>query len=393
MGMTDVPLTAALSPLDVAVDRELAELGASFRFLLDVTPANPEQARADFFAGTDDAPRFVYRPLEVDLDELRARLAAVDPESVQDPSLSHLAQSKHRELCLQVEMLGARGSAAFAAMSVELYGAVLPSLLAEAERVLAITDPVVPVGRWLDAEAFAARAGTELEWYRAGAAGLASRVTIRPDIGSIMVERGDLLVPSSARVAEPRVHPILQHEIGTHVLTYVNGRHQPIRLLTGLAGYDETQEGLALLAEHLVDGLTVTRLRQLAARVRAVEAMVRGVPFRDVHGSLVTLGFSPTAAFATTMRAYRGGGLTKDAVYLRGLIELLVHVAAGRSLDVLLLGKMPLAAVPLVEDLHERGAVRGPALRPRYLHRADARSRLAAIDEHTTITDLARRAR
>jgi uncharacterized protein (TIGR02421 family) len=390
--VTEAPTTTAVSPRDLAVDRELAALGASFRFLLDVTPTNLEEARTGFLAGTDEAPRFAYRPLEVDLDVLRTRLAGIDAEAVDDSALSHLAQSKHRELCLQVEMLGARGSAAFPHLSVELYGAVLPSLLAEAERVLAITDPVVPAGEWLDAAAFAARADAELDWYRAADSGLGSRVTIRPDVGSIMVERGDLLVPSSARVAAPRVDPILQHEIGTHVLTYANGCRQPVRLLAGLAGYDETQEGLALLAEYLVDGLTVSRLRQLAARVRAVESMLRGAVFRDTHASLEALGFSATAAFATTTRAYRGGGLTKDAVYLRGLIELLAHVAAGRSLDVLLLGKMPLASVPLVETLRDRGALHDARLRPRYLLRPEARARLAAIGEHTTITDLAKRA-
>jgi hypothetical protein len=100
-------------------------------------------------------------------------------------------------------MLGARGSAAFPALSVELYGAVLPSLRTEAERILAITDPVVPVGEWLDASAFAARAEAELAWYRARHAGLDARITIRSDVGSIMVERGDL--PSPAPPGSP--HP------------------------------------------------------------------------------------------------------------------------------------------------------------------------------------------
>ncbi len=37
----------------------------------------------------------------------------------------------------------------------------------------------------------------------------------------------------------------------------------------GLAGYEETQEGLAVLAEFLVGGLSPHRLRQLAVRVVA----------------------------------------------------------------------------------------------------------------------------
>ena len=46
---------------------------------------------------------------------------------------------------------------------------------------------------------------------------------------------------------------LLHHEVGTHLVTHVNGTHQPIKVLgVGLAGYDETQEGLAVLAEYLV---------------------------------------------------------------------------------------------------------------------------------------------
>ena len=70
-----------------------------------------------------------------------------------------------------------------------------------------------------------------------------------------MVANGVLLVPASASVPELRAEALLQHEVGTHALTYTNGSAQPLRLLAaGLAGYEGTQEGLALLAEHLVGG-------------------------------------------------------------------------------------------------------------------------------------------
>ena len=39
------------------------------------------------------------------------------------------------------------------------------------------------------------------------------------------------------------------------------------------------------------------------------------------------------------MRVFRSGGMTKDAIYLRGLVELLEHLGAGGSLDPLWLGK------------------------------------------------------
>ena len=67
----------------------------------------------------------------------------------------------------------------------------------------------------------------------------------------------------------------IHHEVGTHLVTQVNGMAQPVKVLgTGLAGYDETQEGLAVLAEIACGGLTSFRLRQLAGRVLTVHRRV-----------------------------------------------------------------------------------------------------------------------
>lgn len=145
---------------------------------------------------------------------------------------------------------------------------------------------------------------------------------------------------------------------------------------------------MALLAEHLCGALTRSRMRHVAARVVAVHRMVEGVPFRGVHDELVQLGFGQAAAFATAMRVFRSGGYTKDLVYLRGLVELVDHLAAGHPIDVLLLGKMPLDAVPLIEDLRARGALADAVLRPRYLADPAAGRRLAELRRSTSVLDL-----
>ena len=138
-----------------------------------------------------------------------------------------------------------------------------------------------------------------------------------------MVSNGDVLIAPTARISAARAEALLQHEIGTHVVTYVNGAHQPLRVLaSGLAGTEETQEGLAVFAEYLVGGLTANRLRQLAARVVAVHQMLDGAEFAEVHAGLVDVGVPKEQSFTITMRVFRSGGLTKDAVYLRGLHEL-----------------------------------------------------------------------
>jgi uncharacterized protein (TIGR02421 family) len=376
-------VTAATSTLDagdLAVDHELADIALGFDFLLDVTPVNDTAVRKAFLSGTAEAPTFTYRDLGDELTIARARLGAVDVGSVRDDAVAHLMQAKVRELDLQLEMLDARGTPSFRTLSVELYGTADAMLVQQAEQILADVHAPAPAHakeRRLEPDAFAERAEAELDHYRVEYPDLSVYVEVRDDCTEVMVANGVLLVPSSASVPEPRAEALLQHEIGTHALTYANGSAQPLRLLAaGLAGYEGTQEGLALIAEHLVGGFGARRLRQIASRVIAVHLMLEGATFRAVFESLRATGIAAVPAYATTMRAFRSGGLTKDAVYLRGLCDLLAHLANGGSLDTLWLGKMPLVAVPLVRSLVERGALCEARVLPRYLGEPKAAARL-----------------
>jgi uncharacterized protein (TIGR02421 family) len=378
-----------LSAADLAIDRELADIALGYRFLLDVTPVNLVDARHRFLdRGTP--PEFRYRPLEDDVDVVASRLAKVDIHAVEDATLSHVLQAKHREVGLQIEMLRCRGSTDFLPLSAELYGAVSPILLAAAEQLLdEIRVPTNDEGPSVDAATFARLADAEVDRYRQALPELDVKIEVRDDGTGIMVINGDLLIASSATVPASRVNALLQHEVGTHVVTFVNGTHQPLHLLAaGLAGYEETQEGLAVLAEHLVGGLSAARLRQVAARTVAVHQVVEGASFADVHRALTGYGLRRVSAFTIAARVFRSGGLTKDAIYLRGLIDLMAHLSAGGNLEVLWLGKMGLADAPLVEQLMTRGLLDEPVLRPRYLDDPAAQARLRQAGVAASLVDL-----
>ena len=64
------------------------------------------------------------------------------------------------------------------------------------------------------------------------------------------------------------------------------------------------------------------------------------------------------------------------------------HLGSGGSLEALWLGNMPLAAVPLVEDLHARGVLAAPLLRPRYLDHPAASGRLSRMHEVDSLSSL-----
>ncbi len=369
---------AGLSATDLAVDHRLALLSQSFRFLLEVTPVDADDLRDDFLEGRDPDPGFTYRELDTDPDVVRAELDAVDVSEVEDPVLGQLLRAKHREMELQLDMLEARDTDDFLPLSVELYGGVSPSLRTQAETLLASITRTEAGDEALDAEEFLALAEDEIAHYRDEDPDLDMHAEIRTDVNGVMVSGDTLLIGPETKVQRARAQALLHHEVGTHLVTQANGSHQPIKVLgVGLAGYDETQEGLAVLAEIACGGLTAFRLRQLASRVVTVHRMIGGASFAEAHEALVADDFPEHSAWTTVMRVYRSGGMTKDAIYLRGLVELLEHLGADGSLDQLWLGKFSLRDLPLIGDLEDRGLLRPPRVLPRYLHDPATHANLA----------------
>ncbi len=378
---TDRPGGAAtgLAAGDLAVDHALALLSSSMRFLLDVTPDNAEEIREPFLAGEVDEPEFSYRELDADPDVLDAMLDFIAFDAVADPSLGSLLRAKARDVRLQIEMLRARGTADFKNLSLELYGSVTPALREVAEHLLSDVPPEAPRADSVDAEEFRELALAEFDYYREQDGDIAMNAEVRDDVVGVLVAGDTLIISQSAHIARERANALLQHEVGTHLVTQVNGAHQPIKLLgAGLARYDETQEGLAVLAEIACGGLTRSRLRQLAARVLTVDAMLAGASFREAFNALTAAEFTPASAYTTVMRVYRGGGFTKDAIYLRGLVDLLAHVREDGNLGHLWLGKFALQDLPLVRDLAERGILAPARLTPRYVTEPFMAERLTA---------------
>ena len=175
-----------------------------------------------------------------------------------------------------------------------------------------------------------------------------------------------------------RVEPLLSHEIGVHLLTYFNGSSQGLRLFrSGLSGYEGMQEGLAVFAEYLSGGMTAERLKLIAARVVACHAMLTGATFSETFHVLVDEhGFTQSAAFSVALRVYRGGGFAKDAIYLRGLLELLDHLKRDGALEPFWMGKIASAHFAVMEELASRGLLKRPAIEPLFLGTAEGRERL-----------------
>ena len=377
-------------------DRQLSEIGDAFDLLLLLTPTNVEAAWRAFQRDSfEHAPEFHYRPRAVDPAALKQRLYAIPLEHIEDPALHSFFEGKRDELDRQITMISDRGTPRVLYGSLQMYGAAEAFLIDQARAILASVPPHTHddvVSDFVDAATFARHAEAEIGRLRQSLADLPATVQIRDDVPGLMVSRGHLLIGRDAHVAKARIEATIQHEVGTHILTYYNGQAQPFRLLhTGAAGYEELQEGIAVLAEYLVGGLSRPRLRHLAGRVLAADHVARGGEFVETFRMLHDdHAFNQKTAYTITMRVYRSGGFTKDVVYLRGFIRLLARLAEGMPLANLFVGKIALDHLDLMEELTWRKVLKPAPLRPAYLDDPKAQARLQRIASanHPDILDL-----
>jgi uncharacterized protein (TIGR02421 family) len=364
---------------DLAVDRRLTEVSGLLPMLHLLTPTNVPEVKKAFLAGEVEEPEFEYRPLP-NLDAIGGELGEINPEAATDPILVHMIRGMHRELERRLELLRNRNTGRFLLTATEAYGSVDQPLLDLALEILATVPSGAPATEHFTAAEVADLANRELDHYRARFPELTARVHVTESAPGVMVENGHLFIGADTKVAVGRVEQLIHHEIGVHVLTHINGSAQPIQMLAlGLAGYEETQEALGVLAEHLSGGLGPGRLRVLALRVLAARSVSDGAEFRETFHVLEEHGAGRHLAFMTTMRSHRSGGMTKDALYLSGLTRLLAHLGEGGRLDSLLVGKISLPDEPLVADLLDRAVLVEPPLTPRFLEFESALERLERI--------------
>jgi uncharacterized protein (TIGR02421 family) len=381
----------------LAADARLAEIGGRFDYLVHITPTNTRAAWSAFRrARYERPPQFVYAgAARFDAAAPRRDLAAIDLTTVEDPAIRQLLAEKRAELDTQLALVSHLNRPAFLETGLRLFGAVDDELLDVACALLRRIPPRARDGGGprIDAHQFADRARAEIDRYRADHPDFAARVALNDTPAGLLVSHGHLYINSDLTVAASRIQPLLQHEVGTHLLTFYNGRAQPLRLLSvGLAGYEELQEGLAVLAEYLGGGLSRSRLRVLAGRVLAARRVTEGASFIETYRELVhEERFPRQVAFMMTARVYRGGGITKDAIYLRGLLRLLDYLRRESLHESLFAGKIAFQHIPLIQELTQRNILQQPPVRPHYLAAPALGARLDRLHGGLSVFDLIER--
>ena len=288
-----------------------------------------------------------------------------------------------------IEMLMARGTEKFTAISQELYGSsedafhvgapTLKDLATLVTNTLAnIKDQVKTPA---DQKVFTSEEAVEILGQK-----LESYFTDKSH--NVRVELSDgILADASAGAERIKIHEGMMfsereirtfevHEGWVHLGTTLNGLAQPVCtfLSKGPPSSTITQEGLAIITEVFTFTSYPGRLKRLTNRITGVSMAEEGANFLDVFNFFRSQDLDEEESYQSAIRVFRGstpdkGPFTKDLSYSKGFILIYnyIRLAVQRGLlsqiPVLFIGKTTLEDIHILSDLIDEGIV----IPPRYI--------------------------
>ncbi|WP_413111905.1 flavohemoglobin expression-modulating QEGLA motif protein [Thaumasiovibrio sp. DFM-14] len=357
-------LSSSIEPHLISVDAQLYRLASKIETLKYVTPINITTEYKRFqMAPSRYKPNYRYRQLPIKVNEFKQKLYRLPIEGISDPDMRHLYGDMVQKLSDKMDLLTSVGTETFLYNALRYHGRPDRVDINNANFLLYAKLLPEEYSTKLDAQ----QAVQELT-NAAKQLGMKCRVSTSKTIAArAMVTATPLavLVNAKSQFTDTEVKRLLQHELGVHMATNHNAKSQPLNIFRlGLPGSTMTQEGLAILAEYRSGYLSHERLNTLATRVLAVDSMLKEQNFYFTYSYLVDeLGIDKEDAFAITTRVYRGGGFTKDHLYLKGFLHIL-NIENQRNLDNLLVGKCSLRYHDLIDELMNRGWLNKPQFMP-----------------------------
>ncbi|MEZ4741559.1 MAG: flavohemoglobin expression-modulating QEGLA motif protein [Bdellovibrionota bacterium] len=364
-------LGSDVGPVVREVDSKIFNHMKNFDVLSFVSPINVEYEKKVFFSNKyTKNPKFKYMPLHIDSASLKRGLYALPVKQINDVTLDNLYSKIIDSYCDQIDLLSCREDIRFLYSSLKYFGAPSEEDIAIAKFLL--KSPPLEVHsdeREIVDEKYVHDKCTEMMGYF----GFSGKITRSKNLVANAVfhsGRNILKLKAGLKVSAQYANALAHHEIGIHMLTTENSRLQPLKIMTlGLPIDTKTQEGLAILSEYLSGNISLARLKDLSLRVMAVNHMIKHRNFVDTFHYLVdSYHISTDKAYYLTCRVYRGGGFTKDYLYLRGFKEIFnLYLTERNKLDNLFIGKTSLEFLPMLDELVSRGILKQPHYIPKAL--------------------------
>jgi uncharacterized protein (TIGR02421 family) len=361
-------LSTTLEPAIVEVDSQLYRLAKGVETLQYINPINIPHEKKHFFAQNGNyRPAFTYRQLNIDPYQFREKLYRLPVDDIRDVGIQQMYRQVVNTFADKIDMLVSIGSEQFIYNSLRYYGEPSEKDLANA-RFLLYASPLAEEDEAQDIrpdEMVAYFQDIARQWKLDCRIETSSRLVAAAMVNNA---RRTLLIRRDARVSRTELQALAHHELGVHMVTTLNALRQPLKVFSlGLPSNTVAQEGLAILCEYLSGNMTLGRLKELALRVIAVDQMIRTGDFRQTFYMLTEEHrLDRNSAFRLATRVHRGGGFTKDYLYLRGL-----HNALGiyqeEDITGLFIGKTGFANLPLINELMARGILEKPVYMPECL--------------------------
>lgn len=341
------------------IDSNLDRLVRRIELLSYVNPINIEKEKQRFFAAKfNEEPQFKYPKIKFDPLKLQRLFFSQRPDRLADPQLEALYRDVIYFYSNMVQCISSIGSKdEFYYNSLRVYGTPTEKDVENARYILHFEDE--PLGAEMEKIFTGEEAKAYFEDF-ATAYEFPLQVKFATHIAAdAMVSNitQTLLLKRNAMFSKNQLLTLANHEIGVHLVTTFNGLAQPLKIFAnGFPKNVETQEGLSVLSEYKSGALTLRRLKELSYRVLASDGLSKGYDFMTTFDMIHNqYKLNRNEAFSITLRAHRGGGFTKDRLYLSGLKKVYDMYTAGISLDLLLSGKVSIDYLDSIKYLEEIG--------------------------------------
>ncbi len=357
------------------IDLGISRLSRQLRLSARITPLNREREKQRFFDALSKGRRYdpVFEYEEVCFDREKEELEQLRSSSAGKGVLGDALRAKIDFLASELEMVSG-GDESFTDISAVIYG--LPDQrcveysrqILSGEKVpgIAAGQETVTPQRMADIIKGEIRK-RDLGWDCVLTSRIVPKMTVSGRDRTVYINTALNYVPEE-------VERLVVHEIETHVFRGINGTYQPYRVFAeGLAGYNETEEGLAILAEFRSGCLEKDTRQMLIYAARALSvAMSLKKGFYEVFAAMREY-FPEEIAYRLVERVKRGfkdtslpGCITRDFHYISGWLKLREYADKGGDMSILYAGKIGIGDVEWVRAAIDEGVLVYPRHLPRW---------------------------
>ena len=345
------------------VDGQIFRLLKNFELLTYVNPINVKSEKERFFKSKFTVnPNFRYKPIKINTYELTKKLHAIDTTKLEDITIRYLYESVITGAIDKINLLASIGTNKFLYNSLRYFGRPDKVDIRNAEYVL-----LLPEIKEENIKAVRFGVDQAKKIFEDSFADYGFKGKIRVDkkvLSTVMVLNSTktVVLKDGATFTQNELQYLAEHEIGVHMVTTMNAANNKLKVFgVGLPVNTKTGEGMAVLAEYLSGNFTMNRLRELALRVIAVDLMCNGADFKDCFNTIVkNYKMEVNKAYNLVTRVYRGGGFTKDYLYLNGFSKLLKFWHDDNDLTPLLVGKTSISFYNTIVEMIDRKLIEKP---------------------------------